>query len=208
MSKKFKLSDLEKLNPCTDGFNWYEENIKTEDLKDILIELNNYKPDWSRWLMVRMLNKKQNQEIAIFSAKSVLHIYEDSYPDDKRVRECIEAVEKYLLDEITRDVLLEKRRAAYTTACVVYATTRAAAYATTRAAAYAAYAASDAANAAAYASDAAAADAASDAAHAAHAANAANAAAHAAAAARKKLQEKIINKAIELLDTLDKAKSL
>ena len=82
---KFTIKDLEKLKPCTDGYKWYKRNIKSDDLKEILEQLQDHRPDWSRWLMVRVLNKEQNQQLAIYCAELVLPIYEDKYPDDLRV---------------------------------------------------------------------------------------------------------------------------
>jgi hypothetical protein len=88
------LKKLKEMNPCENGLKWYEQNIKTEDEREVLIQLNNYNPYWSRWLMVRLLDDNQRRKLAIFSAKLALPIFEKKYPEDKRVRECIEAAEK------------------------------------------------------------------------------------------------------------------
>ena len=98
----------------------------------------------------KLLTKEQNQKLSIDVAEMVLPIYEEKYPGDSRVRDCIEATKQFLAGHISIEKLREKRYAA------------AAAYA----AAYAAYAAADAA----YAAYAAAADAAAYAAAAADAA--------------------------------------
>ena len=59
------------------------------------------------------LTTKQLQLLAILCAKVSLDIYENKYPDDKRVRECIEATEQFIDGKITIDELSEKRRVAY-----------------------------------------------------------------------------------------------
>ncbi len=164
--KGFTIEDLKELKPCTDGFAWYVKNVTSTDIEEILIQLNNHRPDWSRWLMTRVLNREQNQRLAIFAAESVLDIYEKRHPDDKRARECIQTA---------KGCLVEKRRAA------AYAAYAAAAAVDAAAAADAADAA-DAAYAAAYA--------------AAAAADAADAADAYANDARKELQEKIIKFAV------------
>jgi hypothetical protein len=41
------------------------------------------------------------REFAIFCDRQVLSIYEDAYPDDSRVRDCIDATERYNNKEIT-----------------------------------------------------------------------------------------------------------
>jgi len=94
-------------------------------------------------------------EPSLFSAdvaESVLPIFE-AYSDSSVVKDCIDAVRLFADGKITRDKLLEKRRAAADAAYAApYAA--AAAYAADAADAAAAYAA-DAAYAAAYAADAA-----------------------------------------------------
>ena len=108
----------------------------------------------------KLFTKEQNQQIAIGAAEIVLEIYEIKYPNNKSLREAIQAAKDYLNNtEITLQELRKKRNAA------------------TAAAADAA--AADAAAAAYYAAAAAASDAAADAADTAAAA-AVTAAAYAA----------------------------
>lgn len=80
------LEKLKLLSPCTEEFSWYCENIKTENLQDVLIQLNNHRPDWSRWLFTRLMTKEHRVQIAIYSAELVLYIFEDKYPNDLRPR--------------------------------------------------------------------------------------------------------------------------
>ena len=75
------------------------------------------------------------QKWTVEVAKSVLHIYEEKYPNDTRVRDCITATELYLDGEISKKQLEGKRGAANN-----------AAYDASAAADYAAYAATNAAN--------------------------------------------------------------
>ncbi len=53
-------------------------------------------------------------EFAVWCAEQVLYIFEKRYPEDKRVRECIEGVRKYQKGEIQKDELKALRSAAYT----------------------------------------------------------------------------------------------
>jgi len=109
------------------------------------------------WFFVRKceLTLTQKRWFALHCAKQVLPIYEKKYPNDLRVRECVEATEKFLNGEITKDELLVFRKAAADTAVAAAYAAAAAAY-TAAAAAYTAAAdaytaAADAAVAAAYA---------------------------------------------------------
>jgi hypothetical protein len=93
------------------------------------------------------LTTKQFRLLALMCAKSSLDIYENIYPDDKRVHQCIEAIELFIDGKITREELSVKRRAV--------ADAAAAAAAAVAAAYDAVVAAADADDAAADADDAA-----------------------------------------------------
>ena len=113
--------------------------INAEDLLRSEIPLKDKR--WFVWNACA-LSLEQKKDLALKLAWVVLPIFEDKYPEDKRVRECLEAMEQFKKGLITREELLEKRRAAADAATD---------------AADAAYAATDAADAAyaVYAADAA-----------------------------------------------------
>ena len=86
----------------------------------------------------KLLTKEQNQKLAIDVAEMVLPIYEEKYPGDLKVRECIEAAKQLLSGHISLEDLLIKRRAAdsaYDAAATAYAAA-VAAYIAAAAAAY------------------------------------------------------------------------
>lgn len=90
----------------------------------------------------KIATKEENKQIAIAVAEMVLPIYESRYPNDKRPHEAIEAAKQYIAGHITREQMIEKRRAAYTApyAYDAYSAT-AAAYSAAAAAYSAAYSA-------------------------------------------------------------------
>ena len=122
------------------------------------------------WFLVRKcdLTLSEKRLFVLHCAEQVLPIYEDRYPNDSRVRDCIDATKKYLNNELTLDELRVFRSAAN--------------------------AAADAASAASAANAANAADAAADASSAAYA-YAVYAAAYAAKSANKEesFRESILN---------------
>ena len=73
-------------------------------------------------------------------ARLALPLFEKRYPDDKRVRDCIETAEKWARNEATLEAFQVARRYCYSAADAAHATAYAAADAA-YAAAYAAYAA-------------------------------------------------------------------
>ena len=113
------------------------------------------------------LTKLQIQLFALENATFVLPFYEKRYPNDKRVRDCVEYIKFFLEGNGDTDTLSIKRNdadAAAAAAADAAAAAYAAAYAAAAAAYAAAYADADAAYAAAYAApDAAAYAAAADA---------------------------------------------
>jgi immunity protein Imm5 of predicted polymorphic toxin system len=166
---------------CYDKYNYQQlMNCSFINQEPITLEsiLNSEIPLRDKYWFVckKLVTKEQNQQIAIKVAEIVLPIYERRYPNNKALREAIEAAKQYIAGHISLKELRKKRNAAAADAAAAAAA----------AAADAAAAAADAAVAAA-----AAADAASDAAAAAAANDAANdavAATAVAAAADIKLQ--------------------
>jgi len=196
---------IKKLKPCLDGYRWLIKH-GSEGLLKTLLDANKVNPGWAPGLYVRLMNGKQRKQFTIYTAKEVLHIFEEKFPEDDRPRLAIEAAKRVLKSNTKANL-----RAAWGAADAAYA----AAYAV-RAVLGACNAANTAANAAiAAAHDAAGAAADADYA-AARAARLADYAAYASAAAAGTavyyatrsagvtagiaMQEKLIRKAVKLLE--------
>jgi len=87
---------IRELKPCAQYWRWYCEKQRPEDLHTLLIETNKNSPANARWIFTKLMSKPQCVEIAIFSAKEVLHVYEEKYPKNLRPRNAIEASETWL----------------------------------------------------------------------------------------------------------------
>jgi hypothetical protein len=179
---------LESHNACSSGMTWVTENgligLPAKGFLNRLI--SGEKEQWGNWLIVRLMNKKQKVQYAIFAAEQVINIFEKKYPDDDRPRKAIEVAKNYLNNPNKKT-----KAAAYAAAYAAYAAYAAADAAYADDDAYAAYAAADAAAAAAadegsYADDA---DAYAAAAYA----------AYAAADARKEMQIRILNYGMSII---------
>ena len=129
---------LKEKSACSGGIAWFEKCGLASSVPVLKKLISEDHLDWANWLIVRLMDRKQKIQYAIFAAESVLEVYEKRRPGDDRPRKAIEAAK----------AVLQYDSAANRKAAAAYA-----------AAAYAAYAAADAA-AAAYAAYAAAADAA------------------------------------------------
>jgi len=184
------LNMLTKFGACFEALEWFKNQNETNDLKLLKKAKKENHVDWINWLAIRLMNKKQKVEFAIFTAELVLDIYEKKYPNDNKPRKAIDAAKNYLLNP-SRKNINDAADAANAASAAAYSAYSAAS--ATYDAAYAAAAAA-AASAAAYSAAAAASAASADA-----ASNAAYASYNAANKNKKKIQTKIINKAIELL---------
>ena len=170
-----------------------EEPVTIQAIMDLNIPLKDKR--WFVWNACQ-LSLDQKKELALKLAWIVLPIYEEKYPNDSRVKDCLQATEDFNNNLITKKGLREKRDAAAYAADAADAAAAAAA----DAAADAAYAADAAAYAAAaYAADAAA--AADVYADVAYAGDAAAYAAYVAYASNKTYSQKIQELLIEYLTT-------
>jgi hypothetical protein len=144
MPKTVTMNFLKTHDACKEAVRWVKTQKKRDynSLFKALIEENG-DLSWGIWYLQRKLSNTEKIRLAIYSANSVLHIYEEQYPEDKRPREAIKAVRKYLKES----PLKNKKAAAHAA--------DAAAHAADAAAHAAAHAADAAADAATYAADAA-----------------------------------------------------
>jgi len=205
---KITKEKIKKLEPCLDGYQWYVRH-GSPDLLETLLDVNKVNPEWAAWLYIRLMSEKQRKQFAIYAAEQVLHIFEASHPDDKRPRLAIAAAKKALKSNTKAN-----RDAAYGAACAAACAGAASAlaaadYAAPDVAGYGApdaagadlsLAASYAASAASYAAGAGYTAANSTAFAAANAARAAIADTATTACASIAMQEKLIRKAVKLLE--------
>jgi hypothetical protein len=138
-------------NACESGYRMLSKSLPSGQDYDTLIPLthvieSNGLVD-AIWALRATTKPCRNfiAEFAVWCAEQVLDIYEKEYPDDKRVRECLEGIRKYQRGEISKEDLAILRRAAHASTTALAAAAHAAA-----AAAHAAAAAAHAAAAAAY----------------------------------------------------------
>lgn len=80
-----------KFNPCKERFDNFIEQYPTFNGSfDEFLDLENITYEDKIWVAKKVLNKNQLVHFGILCAESVLNIFEAKYPEDKRVRNCIE----------------------------------------------------------------------------------------------------------------------
>ncbi len=95
---KITLELLTKYHFCSGEIEYFKKN-KLEDIQlTELIKIFNKdnKLPLSNWLISRLLDNDNKVRYAIYAAELVLHIFEDKYPDDNRLRKAIEIAKNYL----------------------------------------------------------------------------------------------------------------
>ena len=82
---------ISNLSPCSSRFNNYLDHYeKFNGSLDDFLDLDKITYSDKIWVASRLLNKNQLVHFGLLCAESVLNIYEDKYPKDKRVKDCIE----------------------------------------------------------------------------------------------------------------------
>lgn len=109
MRKIITVNWLNKINACSDAVEAFKNQKETNPIKVVQGAMKINRFDWANWLIVRLMNRKQKIQYAIFAAESVIDIYEKKYPEDKRPRNAIEAAKKVL----KRDTKKNRAAAAY-----------------------------------------------------------------------------------------------
>lgn len=149
------------------------------------MKVNDHRPEWARWLYIRLMTVRQRRMFAIYAAEQVLPIWEKKHPANLAPRKAIEAAHAAIRrnTQKNRDLARDAAKAAYV-AYATYAAYPNSAYARAANSAYAA--ASTSVYTYTYVDDAA------------------YAAAHASAAIatyhRKKMQRRLIKEAVRILD--------
>ena len=87
---------LEKWEACSDGVAWFRKSGLTESSEVLEGLLKDKKLGWAKWLIVRLLDRKDKIRYAVFAAEQVIEIFEKKYPEDKRPRQAIEAAKAVL----------------------------------------------------------------------------------------------------------------
>ncbi|MDC7243953.1 MAG: hypothetical protein PQJ44_08625 [Sphaerochaetaceae bacterium] len=136
---KTTFQRIKYYGPCENGWKtligYYKpKSLKKEITIEEIVKSNGIKD--AVWALRAVENKKTTILFCADIAESVLPIFENKYPNDDRIRKCIEGIRLFANNEISKDKLRKLQKAAYTAAAYTDA-------------ADAANAAADAANAAA-----------------------------------------------------------
>ena len=88
---------LKKIAACDDGTKYAVKSLLGKSYSDAIRQcIADDQLQWANWGIVRVMDGTERVKYAIYAAKQVLKIFEDKYPNDKRPREAINAVERWV----------------------------------------------------------------------------------------------------------------
>jgi len=89
---KINVETIAKMKPCTDRFdkNFLAHYPKFDSDLEEFLSLDKITYNDKIWVAKRLLNKNQLVHFAILCAQSVLTIYENKYPNDLRIKDCLD----------------------------------------------------------------------------------------------------------------------
>lgn len=143
---------LRSFNFCNKGLDYWKKSGE-KDLCDFMSKcLDDDHWDWAIWVLIKSVKTDILVDLAVFSAQSVAHIFNERYQNDKSVSKCIDAIKKFRKGKILLKTLRKHAAASYAAASAAadYAAASSSSY---NAAYYTVYAAVAAAYAASYAAD-------------------------------------------------------
>ena len=120
---KTTFRKIESFSPCKVGWNKLMELNPEKDMdREItILEILNHNGVRDAFWALRTQDYKDYCLILADVAESVLHIFEEKYPKDKRPREAIDAIRLWADEKITNQELACSAAAAYAAAAAAYA---------------------------------------------------------------------------------------
>lgn len=116
------LNLLKEKDACQDGYQTLIDHLGLDFNKDepialtTILESNNL--DDTLWVLDTAALEEEESKLLRFAfgtwcARQVLHLYENEYPNDNRVRNCIEVTERFAKGDATQEELNAARAAAW-----------------------------------------------------------------------------------------------
>ncbi len=99
---KITIDKLKKIDACAEGMEFFRMTLgrsaELEDVLNVLLEQEEY--EWTRWLTRKVLSQRENVQLAVWCAEQVLPVFEAEFPEDKRPRQAIETVKRWLKGKV------------------------------------------------------------------------------------------------------------
>jgi hypothetical protein len=99
MMNTITLRWLTQQGACPEGKQWFREHENPDAVATLESLIEDGKLEWANWLIVRVMERKQYLQYAVFAAEQVIDLFEREYPSDERPRKAIEAVRRCIEDD-------------------------------------------------------------------------------------------------------------
>jgi len=106
MIKNVSVKWLKKHDACDKAVERFKNQKVTEPTRLLRLMIRSKNRDileWANWLIVRVMNKKQKVQYAVFAAELVLQNFESKFPNDNRPKMAIEAAKRYLKNQTQKN---------------------------------------------------------------------------------------------------------
>ena len=106
MIKNVSVKWLKKHDACDKAVERFKNQKVTEPTRLLRLMIRSKNRDileWANWLIVRVMNKKQKVQYAVFAAELVLQNFESEFPNDNRPKMAIEAAKRYLKNQTQKN---------------------------------------------------------------------------------------------------------
>ena len=94
--KSINIEQLIQFAPCQEGVDWFNSQLDKSPLALLDAAKTDTEQNYLLWGLTKLLNRSNNIRLAIFSAESVIDVFEKEHPKDKRPREAIDAAKAVL----------------------------------------------------------------------------------------------------------------
>jgi len=99
MMNTITLRWLTQQGACPEGKQWFREHENPDAVTTLESLIEDDKLKWGNWLIVRVMERKQYLQYAVFAAEQAIDLFEREYPSDERPRKAIEAVRRCIEDD-------------------------------------------------------------------------------------------------------------
>ncbi len=119
MKNSITLNLIKSKVPCVDGWKALLKLLGKTEADDTVVTIKHlldiYGVKDAVWVIFQCIDgkEKEKQHMLVDMAEVVLPKYEDKYPGDNRVRDCIQATRDFIEEKINEEKLEEYRKAAW-----------------------------------------------------------------------------------------------
>ncbi len=108
---KITIDKIKSLNPCEEGIDNFESKYPNfKGTLETILCLNDISYSDKIWLATRVLDKMTLVQWSLDCATFVVDNFNREFPDDNRVNDCLDVVQKYINGEVSESAVVSAAR--------------------------------------------------------------------------------------------------